>query len=256
MKNSVSNKEEPLTPEIVLAILRDSHLQQCQYDPEAESEIELSFTSTVAEWRVACDLVTWKPLGRALNRWFGIRHSDDQWRAVLEPAKQRTLLAVCELIASTATRPAIVPLKLFGNNCLEAGVFVRLKIALADAGLPVDAIRPSTPLAPWLVKHWGGFSDVVGKLAPEALPPVKIEDTFLQWLSYRLLTSGIVLAALNVVIRHDFVTTLAVTLLVTGFLSNVIASDMSPKAVSFGDLETFADVCRLIGKSMKASGQS
>lgn len=255
MKNSVSNKEEPLTPEAVLAIFRDSYLQQCQYDPEAEPEIELSFTSTVDEWRLACDLVKWKPLGRALNRWFEISHSDDQWYAVLEPAKQRTLFEVCELIASTATRPAIVPLTLFGNSCLEGGVFVRLKTALAAVGLPVASIRPSTQMAPWLVKHWGAFSDVVGKLAPEVLPPIKIEETSLQKLSYWIVTAGIVLAMANAAIDSHVVTTTAMVLLALGILLILLTSRTSPKHVSFGDLQTFGDVCRLIGTSIKSGDQ-
>jgi hypothetical protein len=47
MKNSVTARNESLTPEIILGILRDSHLQQCQYDPEAEPGISLTFESSI-----------------------------------------------------------------------------------------------------------------------------------------------------------------------------------------------------------------
>lgn len=41
----------PATPEYVLDVIRDAHRQQCEYDPEATPEIELTFDSTVDDWR-------------------------------------------------------------------------------------------------------------------------------------------------------------------------------------------------------------
>ena len=87
--------DEPATPEYVLAVLRDDYRQQCQYDPEAEPDVDLTFETTVAEWRNACDLVGTHDLGRAENEVWGIHRGDDEWRAILEPAKARTLGDVC-----------------------------------------------------------------------------------------------------------------------------------------------------------------
>jgi len=62
--------EEPATPEYVLAVLQDMHRQQCQYDSDAEPDVVLSFETSIAEWRDACDLLEWRGLGRAHNEVF------------------------------------------------------------------------------------------------------------------------------------------------------------------------------------------
>jgi hypothetical protein len=252
VKSTISNKEEPLKAEIVLKILRDSYLQQCQYDPETEPDIELTFESTVEEWRNACDLVAWKPLGKAMNRWFQIDHTDDQWHEVLEPAESKNLLGVCQLISHTATRPTLVPLNIFGKSCLEAGAFITLRTELAKHGVPVKALRPSMPLHPWLIKYWGELSDVVGKVSPEALPPVRIEKTFIQRLSYWLFGIGIISWPVSYLINLETVSMVATASFISGLLLFIITSRMKPKRVSFDNLETIGDVCRLISASVKS----
>ena len=72
-----------MTPEFVLAVIQDSHRQQCQYDPEADWDASLDFESTVSEWRDACDLLGWRRIMRSLNQEFGLDYSDDEWQAVL-----------------------------------------------------------------------------------------------------------------------------------------------------------------------------
>ncbi|WP_321532354.1 hypothetical protein [uncultured Desulfuromonas sp.] len=252
MKSTTAYSEESLTPEITLAILRDSYIQQCQYDPEAEPDMDLSFNSTIEDWRYACDLVAWKPLGRAMNEWFKVQYSDEQWHEVLEPAESKKLLGVCELISSTATRPSVIPLNIFGNRCLEAGAFVTLRAALASAGIPVDSLRPSTPLHPWVLEYWGGFSDVVGKIAPEVLPPVKIEEPRIQKFSYRLFAFGIITWLVSLFVAQEVVSLIAVTSMICGLVLILFTSRLGPQKVSFGKLETIGDVCRLISASVKS----
>ncbi|MCG8094423.1 MAG: hypothetical protein JAZ17_12520 [Candidatus Thiodiazotropha endolucinida] len=254
VKNTVSDVEEPFSAEVVLGVIRDSHLQQCQYDPEAEPEADLSFNSTIEEWRYACDLVAWKPLGRAMNKWFQINHTDEEWYKVLEPSEKQTLFGVCNLIASTAKRPAIVPLQIFGNKCLDAGAFVALRTSLKNSGVPISSLKPSTQLHPWLLQYWGELSDAVGKLAPGVLPPVDIEETFIQRLSYWLVGLGILFWLVTLLTslfwEHDGINSIAVTLFTSGFILMIVTSRMKPKRVCFDKLETFGDVCRLISKSL------
>lgn len=243
MKNSVTARDEPLTPEVVLGILRDSYLQQCQYDPEAEPGISLTFESSIGDWRCACDLVGWKALGRAMNKWFGINHSDEEWHKVLEPAESKSLLGVCELISSTASRPLVAPINILGNSCLEAGAFVALREVIASAGTPVDSLKPSTRLEPWLKKNLGVFLYAVGKLAPEVLPPVKIENSFLIGLGHLMFLSGILLSIVSIFVGHEPAFALASTFcILVGFL----LIRMRPKRISFDNLEKFSDVCQLI----------
>ena len=39
------------TPEYILAVLKDHHRQQCQFDSEANKEILLTFDSTIQEFQ-------------------------------------------------------------------------------------------------------------------------------------------------------------------------------------------------------------
>ena len=106
MNVSYPTIDEPASPEYVLSVMQDDYRQQCQYDPEAQPDVELTFKTTVAEWRNTCDLVATRELGRAENQLWGIRLADNEWRAVLEPAKERTLADVCELIAAACLSSA------------------------------------------------------------------------------------------------------------------------------------------------------
>jgi hypothetical protein len=73
--------DEPATSEYVLSVLQDEHRQQCHYDDMADHDAKLSFETTVAEWREACDLVDSPELGRAYNQMWGINSSDQVWDA-------------------------------------------------------------------------------------------------------------------------------------------------------------------------------
>ncbi len=132
--------DEPATPEYVLTVLRDMHRQQCQHDPEADPGAVPSFDTTVAEWRDACDLLGWRQLGHAYNQVWGIACSDDEWRAVLEPARQRRLADVCQLLAARAARPVIRPSRLLGNTCAPAGAFLTIRSLVHEAGAPAGEI--------------------------------------------------------------------------------------------------------------------
>ena len=113
--------DKPATSDYVLAVLRDIHRQQWQHDPEADPRAVLSFDTTVAEWRDACDLLGWQELGRALNEWWGITCSDSEWCAVLEPAGQRRLADVCQLLAGRVARPVIRPSRAGGGYAFPVG---------------------------------------------------------------------------------------------------------------------------------------
>ena len=137
----------PATPEYILAVLRDLHRQQCKYDSEADSNITLSFDSTVAEWREACDLLGWRELGRAQNDVWSINITDSEWLSVLEPSHEKPLRGICEIISQHALRPAIRSISLFGCTSRAAGAFLTLRSLLQQKGSWPSRIAPSTPLA-------------------------------------------------------------------------------------------------------------
>jgi hypothetical protein len=114
------------------------------------------------------DLVGWRALGRALNESWGTQFTPDQWFLVLEPAREKTLRGVCELLATRARRPVVPPARLLGRECAAAGVFLAIRSLLVQAGAP-PALRPSTPLEPFLQKWPEVFLKQISRLSPGGL---------------------------------------------------------------------------------------
>src|SRR5437773_2188382 len=111
--------DQPATPEYVLAIFNELNRQQdcgCwgSYQPD-----KLSFDSSVQDLVEAFEWYQWTGwpgLGRVCNQVFNIDRSDADWEAVLEPAQERRLDGVCELIAQHARRQVIRPARMLGST--------------------------------------------------------------------------------------------------------------------------------------------
>lgn len=241
-----STIDEPATPEYVLAVLRDMHRQQCQHDPEADPGAVLSFNTTVAEWRDACDLLEWCELGRACNQLFSISCSDAEWRAALEPADQRRLANVCQLIAGRAVRSLIRPSRLLGRTCAPAGAFLTIRSLLHESGAAVGEIAPSTPLAPYTRGFAEVFLGPVSRLAPGALPPVRIRTPV-----YDSAIWGLLVAPACVVVgvcsgAHLFTVAGVVVFASCYALTWYAARCLLPASVEFGELRTFRDIALVV----------
>jgi hypothetical protein len=137
--------QAPASPEFVLDVLRDNHRHQCAFDPEADPTAQLSFDTTVAEWRIACDLIGTKGLGEALNETWELTIPPDAWQAVLEPPKSRTLRDVCELISSRTQRTLVLKAGYLGASSRSAAAFLAVRSLLLRAGADPATVRPSAP---------------------------------------------------------------------------------------------------------------
>jgi hypothetical protein len=243
---------EPATPEYVLAVLQDQHRQACQFDPECEADIAITFETTVADWRTACDLLPWRPLGRAENKLWRINRSDNEWQAVLEPAHERRLFEVCQLIAGHARRPRISPYTVFGRDCDAAGAFLSVRSMLREAGANAEDIAPSTPLANYTRRYCSLFLGPISRLAPGALPPVRYRH-----LAYDAATWMMVLAVLlwPVVfwIGIPLLTAATAVLFAIGYAFSwlVAAGATLPASVEFGSLKTFRDLAVVVSDSSR-----
>lgn len=240
MRQSELISVSSISAQDVLDIIRDRYRHAEQLDPEAERGIELTFEASIAEWRASCDLLPFADLWPALNAWFGVAFRAPEWLEVLEPAEVKTLGDVCALIASQATRPTIRPLPIAGIECWSAGTFLTIRSLLAQAGVPVQHIRPSSPLASYAREYASVFIIEVGKLAPGALPVPKIEHTAAHNISMAALCVGFTILLLAFKWHVLFIA--AVILLVIGFGGVWISSRYPPKAVRFGNLVTFRDL--------------
>jgi hypothetical protein len=229
--------DEPATPEYVLAVIRDHHRQQYQFDDSADCEAVLTLDTTVAEWRDACDLLGWRQLGDALNQIWGITCTDEEWRAVLEPNSEKRLADVCELIAKHARRRHIRPANLLGSPCESAGAFLTIRSLLHVAGACADEIAPSTQLAPYTRRYHDVFLVQLSRLAPGALPLVSIRKPILDtaiWGCFAGLlcfAMGGVVGAIN---NSYLLMAVGIAIFAASYLLAWVSAYMLPSSVDFG----------------------
>ena len=242
---------EPVTPEYALDVLRDAHRQQCQHDPEADPDVELSFATTVAEWRQACDLLPWRQVADAYNLWWDFQCSHEEWHDALEPAKLRTLADVCSLLARHAKLPRTRPAKVLGAPCLCGGTFLTIRSLLREAGADIAEIAPSTPLGFYARRYLHVFLGPISWLAPGALPAVKIHHPVYDsavWGCLVGLLSGVIGACASlpwVAIGGGLV------FVVSYSMTWIAARCLGPRRVDFGDLKTFRDLTTVVASHVR-----
>lgn len=233
--------DEPATAEYVLAVLRDQHRRLFE-----EDRFDLTFESTVADWRDAWDLVGWRDLGHAWNHCLSIDCSDAEWKQVLEPAGKKRLAGVCELIARHTTRPRIRPAGFLGATCVTAGAFLAIRSLLRQAGANADAIAPSTPLALHARRHSEVFLGPISRLAPGALPAVRIKTPVYDAAFWLRIAGGLSMVAGSFA-DWPFVTIGGCLVFVLAWAAGGIAARwVLPASVEFPGLETFRDLARVI----------
>lgn len=235
----------PVTPDYVLSVLQDDHRQQCAFDPEADPYAQLSFASSIAEWRHACDLVSTDELGIALNEIWGIDVPADVWRVTLAPAGSRTLRDVCVLIASRAERTLLSPAGYLGGSCSAAGAFLAIRALLLRAGAPPSSIRPSAPIADAARTYPGLFLGRISRLSPGRLPTVAMRHP-LYWAALVAFIVGLVGAA---ALSGSYPTLSVAAALVAGIGwagSWFAARVLRPADVRFGGIVTFRDLAETI----------
>lgn len=245
--------DRPMTADDVLLALRESLRQQVEYDPEAVCT-ELTFETTVARWRDACDLVPSRDLGPALNQHFETDFSDAEWIAALLPEKQRTLRDVCDLLATGARAPLVDSRCILGAKCRAAGAFLVLREALQKSGADVSALRPGTRTAEWLRRHVGVVLRLAEKIAPGKLPPVRIVNNQYDAAIAALLAGWVLLIAAWCGSYFGpwiplCVTPLGGLLALAGYLCTSLAAG-KPNSVAFGEIETFRELSyALVGET-------
>jgi len=158
------------TADDILAALRDMY----RHDPDVDPNLLLTRDSTIAEWREACDLLPWAEVAEAMNASWSVSIPMEEWREVLEPAKRRRLGGVCDLLARHAKTPRVRPARILGSVCATAGAFLTIRSILVEAGADVSDVAPSTLLHEYTRCYPVVFVERVSRLAPGALPRLKM----------------------------------------------------------------------------------
>jgi len=236
------------TPDDILAVLRDEHRHQCEYDPEADPDANLTFDSSIEDWRIACDLVKWQQLALALNLQWGLTIPIAQWQDVLTPPKSRKLHGVCKLLAATTRLKSVISPQIFGRPCTTAGVFFAIRELLERDGADVSRLTPSSLISEYSIEQSRVFEQDVSQLAPGVLPSIKILNP-----DYERATGFLTLAifcffcSLLMAIWIPYLwIPFGILVLLSIPWTNHVARHSKPTEVSFGELKTFRDICRTL----------
>ncbi|MFN6207192.1 MAG: hypothetical protein ACK49R_12205, partial [Planctomycetota bacterium] len=237
----------------ILAVLRDEHRHQCECDPEADPDIDLSFDSTIQDWRYACDLVEWKPLAIALNEQWSIDVPLSIWKPLLNPPKKQRLEGVCKLIAEHATIERVVVPSILGRRCVPAGVFFAVRELLERDGADVADFRPSSQLSSYSTDHFRALAGPVSHLAPGLLPAIKIEHP-----DYDRASCALIICVFGLFVSL-FAVKWAPFVWIPFLFGSVFcwfwtwqaARNTKPAAVTFGDLKTIRDVCTTLAPGIR-----
>lgn len=240
---------ETPTAEEVLEILR----------AEADPEIRLLPATTILEWRWACELEGWRSVGQAFNAAWALDLTDSEWRALLEPARRRSLGDLCAYLAPRMRVPRISDVEVFGRRCRPAGAFLTLRAVLARAGMDVGSVRPSSALAAHVGEDPRHFFAALHLLAPRAKLPIDFDvpgkraQAAIPW----ALFLGLALFSLSGpdclgTRLPDFVAlgafAVGALLLLGALIAAYVIGPGRPPVVSFGNLVTFGDLARALAR--------
>jgi len=111
---------------------------------------ELTKETLIIDWQDAQDLLLWDDFGKFLNQEFRIEVSKEEWKLILTPETKKTIWDVCQFLAKMAIKEKVRPVKILGQECLSAAVFLTLKKNLQKKGVDVSGLKPSTLISEFL----------------------------------------------------------------------------------------------------------
>lgn len=161
-------RSRPMTPEEVLDGVRDLYARAAGLSWEAaaaEIEFETALGDILAVEGFDSDTI---------ELYFGTGSLTEEWyRRVWEFG---TVRGLCFALAQFVEVPSIEPVVVAGRPCWAAGAFLTIREVLANAGVDVSELRPSTPLLPYVWVRPDVFEWELPRLAPGRVPVVRFEN--------------------------------------------------------------------------------
>lgn len=246
MKSASPVIEVPATPEYVLDVLLEQSKQEwCKLSCTPSDAVPVTLDSPVEVLYEACGFDDYLDLFYEPLEWFPL--NGDEWDRVLETAILETARDFCMLIAACVTMPKIPLYSIGGQTCQPASVFLTIRSLLQEAGVDVREIVPSTSLKEYTRHYTETFLGPIARLAPGALPAVKIDDggKSLRQFIRDIWGIPVLIAFFN---KSTYPGLFAFALLSYLFLILITVGDeKAPNArVDFGELRTFRDLSELI----------
>lgn len=138
----------------------------------------VDFDTTVAEFVSELpdsDVMCWWDVAGMLNATLCINVPLSAWRPALTPRRKRVLLDVCHLVAQFRCVPHVRSARVLGRSCQAAGAFLAIRELCRQRAIPVDDLRPSTRLEPFLRENLTRILIDLRLLAGPRTPCVDLE---------------------------------------------------------------------------------
>jgi hypothetical protein len=156
------------------------------------------------------------------------------------------------LIAARVVRPGIRASRLLGSTCAPAGAFLTIRSLLHEAGAPVSEIAPSTRLAPYTRRFAEVFLGPVSRLAPGALPLVRIRTPVYDAAMWGNLV-GMVCFLVGASSDLHMLTAVGAVVFASCYgLTWYAARCLLPASVEFGELRTFRELAVVVAEGSPA----
>lgn len=242
--------EAPATPEYVLAVLQD--VIQWEFP-----EDKLTFDSSLVDVVSLFNDLTWsrtRVLADVANWIFAANIPLSEWKAQFPTLRRRTVRDLCEFLVRRITRPVIRPWAHIAGDCLPAGAFLTVRSLMVQSGAGLDAITPSAPLGPHLLRLHSNRSlwelvKILSRTTPGRLLQINVSYGILG----RAGNSAVGLGCLGVFVGLVFagigVGGIALALIglsclffALALLFGFITGLRPPRAVEFAGLTTFRDL--------------
>ena len=249
MQGQTSLTDRRATAGDVLAFLNADYRLRAGLDPEVSEGDTLTRETTIGEWRAICDLIAARRLTRVFNEWFGLAESDTACLAVLVPEEQRTLGGFTDFVAARARWQDFQSISVAGRPDAAAGAFFCLRGLLAQAGVPVAELRPSTPISSISRSHLSPLAEALSRLAPSLVPVPKVTLHRRQHVGAGLaVLSALALLVAGIISQRALAVASAV-----GVALGLLLGSGPVAEVEFGPHRTFGELARAMAALRRAT---
>lgn len=234
-------------PEEILELLKASYNFQTQFDPEVDSGQELTFKTTIEDWRLICDLLPSNDLAKLYHGEYELTKPLSELELLLKNERQNTLGDFCKYISENAVKEIINPITLLGKECQEAAIFKTLLSKLSKKGVDIKGIRPSSKFRPFFNKNYSELLSITNRLAPGSLSVFEYE-------SNKITKTGglIILLSLIFMAIFSFIWNFHWYLFIPigiGLIINTVGNKLKPAKDIIGGYDTMRDL--IVGMNEK-----
>jgi len=247
MKNNQTTKYQPVE---IIELLKAFYNFQTVFDPEVDKGHELTFETTIEDWRMICDLLKPKELASYYHEFFSLPTPKIELEEILNNQKYNTLKDFCGYISKYAVKEKILPIKSLGHDCLDAALFKTLMSKLNKRGIDTSCIKPSSPFQPFFDNNLEAVMETANRLVPGSISTFIHEENKTTTLGWRVTIFGIA-GAILISIFWKFNCLLLIPALI-GIVYIKIGLNKGPKKYVIGGYETVGELIKAMKEKLNA----